>query len=558
MKLYNKRNNNVRFIIWVSIMLTHILIINNLSAQYQQEWIKKVTGSGSNSADYGNNIAFDKQNNVYVAGYIQNSGTSYDYFLIKYTPAGFPIWNRTYNGLGNNWDVVNSLVIDDFGNAYVTGYSRWSNAGDDCVTVKYDSSGNLKWVKVYDFGGNLSDRGRIVMVDNNQNVYVAGESYYSEQNMDYLLIKYDSLGTQKWVRRFRGDWYNNYLKDMVLDKSGNIYVTGNYFKLGIGMVGMTIKYTPNGDSLWSRGYNYNSFSNDLLSIAVDSIGNVCVTGSAYDNVNNNTTLITLKYDSLGVLLWAKSYQNNTTSFTDYGSCIGVDKYNNIYVTGYTAVGPDNVSNRDYLTIRYKPNGDTSWVRKYNGPGNNFDTPYKLTIDRQGNVFVTGASYGGGLADYFTISYDTLGNVIWSNRYNGTANGYDDARYVALDNAQNLYITGDASETVTGRDLVTIKYSKNVGIQNINENIPDNYVMFQNYPNPFNPSTTIKFELPKTTDVKVAVYDITGKELEVLVNEKLQTGTYQTTWNGERYSSGVYFYKIQTDDFVQTKRMVLIK
>lgn len=539
-------------------MLTHILIINNLSAQYQQEWIKKVTGSGSNSADYGNNIAFDKQNNVYVAGYIQNSGTSYDYFLIKYTPAGFPIWNRTYNGLGNNWDVVNSLVIDDFGNAYVTGYSRWSNAGDDCVTVKYDSSGNLKWVKVYDFGGNLSDRGRIVMVDNNQNVYVAGESYYSEQNMDYLLIKYDSLGTQKWVRRFRGDWYNNYLKDMVLDKSGNIYVTGNYFKLGIGMVGMTIKYTPNGDSLWSRGYNYNSFSNDLLSIAVDSIGNVCVTGSAYDNVNNNTTLITLKYDSLGVLLWAKSYQNNTTSFTDYGSCIGVDKYNNIYVTGYTAVGPDNVSNRDYLTIRYKPNGDTSWVRKYNGPGNNFDTPYKLTIDRQGNVFVTGASYGGGLADYFTISYDTLGNVIWSNRYNGTANGYDDARYVALDNAQNLYITGDASETVTGRDLVTIKYSKNVGIQNINENIPDNYVMFQNYPNPFNPSTTIKFELPKTTDVKVAVYDITGKELEVLVNEKLQTGTYQTTWNGERYSSGVYFYKIQTDDFVQTKRMVLIK
>jgi hypothetical protein len=558
MKLYNKRNNNVRFIIWVSIMLTHILIINNLSAQYQQEWIKKVTGSGSNSADYGNNIAFDKQNNVYVAGYIQNSGTSYDYFLIKYTPAGFPIWNRTYNGLGNNWDVVNSLVIDDFGNAYVTGYSRWSNAGDDCVTVKYDSSGNLKWVKVYDFGGNLSDRGRIVMVDNNQNVYVAGESYYSEQNMDYLLIKYDSLGTQKWVRRFRGDWYNNYLKDMVLDKSGNIYVTGNYFKLGIGMVGMTIKYTPNGDSLWSRGYNYNSFSNDLLSIAVDSIGNVCVTGSAYDNVNNNTTLIILKYDSLGVLLWAKSYQNNTTSFTDYGSCIGVDKYNNIYVTGYTAVGPDNVSNRDYLTIRYKPNGDTSWVRKYNGPGNNFDTPYKLTIDRQGNVFVTGASYGGGLADYFTISYDTLGNVIWSNRYNGTANGYDDARYVALDNAQNLYITGDASETVTGRDLVTIKYSKNVGIQNINENIPDNYVMFQNYPNPFNPSTTIKFELPKTTDVKVAVYDITGKELEVLVNEKLQTGTYQTTWNGERYSSGVYFYKIQTDDFVQTKRMVLIK
>jgi len=59
-------------------------------------------------------------------------------------------------------------------------------------------------------------------------------------------------------------------------------------------------------------------------------------------------------------------------------------------------------------------------------------------------------------------------------------------------------------------------------------------------------------------VKVSVCDITGKELEVLVNEKLQTGTYQTIWNGERFSSGVYFYKIQTDEFVQTKRMLMIK
>ena len=158
-------------------MLTHLLIINNLSAQYQQEWIKKVTGTGSNSADYGNNIAFDKQNNVYVAGYIQNSGTAYDYFLIKYTPAGNTIWSKTYNGLGNNYDVILSLFVDDYGNSYVTGYSQWSNAGDDCATVKYDSSGNLKWVRLYDYGFNLSDRGRIVKVDYNQNVYVAGEEY---------------------------------------------------------------------------------------------------------------------------------------------------------------------------------------------------------------------------------------------------------------------------------------------------------------------------------------------------------------------------------------------
>jgi len=556
----NKRNNKINFYVWVSVMLTHILIINNLSAQYQQEWIKKVTGTGSNSADYGNNIAFDKQSNVYVAGYIQNSGTSYDYFLIKYTPSGHTIWNKTYNGAGNNWDVILSLAVDDFGNAFVTGYSKWSNAGDDCITIKYDSSGNMKWTNIYDFGYNLSDRGRIIKVDNNKSVYVAGECFSAQDEIDFLLIKYDSLGTQKWVRRFRGDWGNNNLKDMVLDNTGNIYVTGSSFKFGIGIDCMTIKYSPSGDSLWSRRYDYNLLTNDLLSIAIDSIGNICVTGFANDNINNNTTLITLKYDSIGVLKWAKTYQNNNTSFNDYGFCIGIDRYNYIYVAGYTTVGPDIISNRDYLTIRYKPNGDTSWVRKYNGPGNNCDQPYKLTIDRQCNVYVTGESYGNvGSQDYFTITYDTLGNVIWSNRYNGSANGYDDARYVALDNEQNLYVTGDAYETATGRDIVTIKYNKNVGIQNINEKIPDNYVLYQNYPNPFNPKTKIRFSVSKNSVVQLKIFDVLGRINEILVNEKLVPSEYEVTFDGPNYSSGVYFYQLSSDNqIIDTKKLVIIK
>jgi len=566
MKLYNKRNNKISLYIWVSVMLTHILIINNLNAQYQQEWIRKFSGTNSISSDYGNNIAFDNQNNVYVAGYTQNSVTSYDYFLIKYNTAGYPIWNRTYNGSGNVWDLILSLAVDDFGNAYVTGLSSWSNAGDDCVTIKYDSSGNLKWVKVYDYGFNLSDRGRIIKVDNNQNVYVAGESYSAQDEIDYLLIKYDSLGTQKWVKRFKGDYSTNNLFDMVLDKSGNIYVTGNYFKFGTGIDFMTIKYTPNGDSLWSRRYDYDTTTDSPVSMAIDSIGNICVTGYIYDS-NENTTLITLKYDSLGVLLWKKMYQNNNTSFTDHSICIGVDRYNYIYVSGYTTNGPDIVTNRDYLTIRYKPNGDTSWVRKYNGPGNNFDWPYKLTIDRECNVYVTGGSFGSsGNMDYFTISYDTLGNVIWSNRYNGTANGGDYAQYIALDNAQNLFVTGNAFETGTGTDVVTIKYSKNVGIQNINENIPDNYVLYQNYPNPFNPTTKIKFDVASTpliplqrgTLVVLKVYDIMGREVQTLVNDRLDSGTYETSFDGSQLSSGVYFYKLITKDFTETKKMLMIK
>lgn len=558
MKFYNKRNYSISLYIWVSIMLTQILIVNNIPAQYQQEWIKKVTGTGSNSADYGNNIAFDKQNNVYVAGHIQNSVTNYDYFLIKYNPAGYAIWNRTYNSPSNNYDLLKSLVVDELGNAYVTGESVNTGNAYDCVTIKYDSSGNLKWINTYDYGVGKNDFGTVIKIDKDKNVYVCGKSSLTDIETDFLLIKYDSLGTQKWVRRCRGENVDNTLSDMVLDKSGNIYITGGSVRYSTLMDFLTIKYSPNGDSLWSRRYDYDTLSNIPLSMAIDSTGNICVTGYASDFVNNNTTLITLKYDSLGVLLWEKTYQNNRTSFNDYGCFIGIDRYNYIYVAGYTTIGPDIVTNRDYLTIRYKPNGDTSWVRKYNGPGNNIDWPHQLTIDRQCNVYVTGGSTGSsGNMDYFTISYDTLGNVIWSNRYIGTGNNDDYAQYIALDNAQNLFVTGHAYEPGTG-GIVTMKFSKNVGIQNICENIPSDYILSQNYPNPFNPTTIIKFALPKTTVVKAAVYDITGKEVEVLVNERLQTGTYLITWNGAKFSSGVYFYKIQTEDFVQTKRMVLIK
>ncbi len=80
----------------------------------------------------------------------------------------------------------------------------------------------------------------------------------------------------------------------------------------------------------------------------------------------------------------------------------------------------------------------------------------------------------------------------------------------------------------------------------------------NYPNPFNPSTTIKFAVPKSSNVKIAVYDLTGKELEVLVNEHVQPGTYQTAWNASKYSSGIYFYKLTSDNFTETKKMILIK
>lgn len=96
------------------------------------------------------------------------------------------------------------------------------------------------------------------------------------------------------------------------------------------------------------------------------------------------------------------------------------------------------------------------------------------------------------------------------------------------------------------------------IQQIGINVPDIYKLRQNYPNPFNPSTNIKYDLIKNGNVKISVYDVSGKEVASLVDQFQNAGSYQMAFNATGLSSGVYFYKLETDDFKDVKRMVILK
>jgi hypothetical protein len=109
----------------------------------------------------------------------------------------------------------------------------------------------------------------------------------------------------------------------------------------------------------------------------------------------------------------------------------------------------------------------------------------------------------------------------------------------------------------------------VGLKRISELTPDKYKLLQNYPNPFNPATKIKFDIPPSKGVglpaagrgmtvQLVIYDILGREIATLVNEQLKPGTYEVEWDGSNYPSGVYFYKLITQNYSETKKMVLIK
>ena len=89
-------------------------------------------------------------------------------------------------------------------------------------------------------------------------------------------------------------------------------------------------------------------------------------------------------------------------------------------------------------------------------------------------------------------------------------------------------------------------------------LPDKFILNQNYPNPFNPSTTINFSIPISAFVALKVYDILGREVATLVNEEKSSGSYEVVFNASNLSSGIYFYRLQASDYVQTRKLVLIK
>lgn len=98
----------------------------------------------------------------------------------------------------------------------------------------------------------------------------------------------------------------------------------------------------------------------------------------------------------------------------------------------------------------------------------------------------------------------------------------------------------------------------IGINIASNSLPEKFILHQNYPNPFNPATKIKFDLPNNSFVKLSVYDITGREISVLVNQKLNTGSYEYEWNAQNLASGIYIYKLTSGEFEENRKMLLLK
>ncbi len=124
--------------------------------------------------------------------------------------------------------------------------------------------------------------------------------------------------------------------------------------------------------------------------------------------------------------------------------------------------------------------------------------------------------------------------------------------IAIDTNDYVYIGTD--DGIWRRPLSEIVTS----VEEIPQSLPVEFLLSQNYPNPFNPKTTIKYSIPKSSQVILKIFNTLGEEIEILANEEKPVGTYEVNWDAANFPSGVYFYRLQAGDFVQTKKMILLK
>lgn len=546
----------------IIILIAVSLYTASLSSQVTQQWEQNYNDI-FNYNDVGSYVFVDGSGNVYVTGTSYDySGNNNDIFTIKYGPQGGQLWKTEYGNLFvNTIDMPSGMTVDNSGNVYVCGDHWVSNGVTHFLTIKYNSSGDQLWAVQY--AGPISGlaSANSIAVDGSGNVYVTGPCIGYFFNYDWATIKYNANGVQQWAQVYNAPASGDDSPSrMILDNSGNVYVTGYESINSSHIEYCTIKYSPSGNQQWKSVYSGPGGYDAPNSITIDGSGNTYVTGSSKGTDSYNHCA-TVKINSSGVQQWVQRYNGGGNG--DDEGIKTIFKNGNVYVCGFSqGVG----TGRDYLTIKYSSSGNELWTKTYDGPISGWDQGNSIAVDDYDDVYVTGESKGvDGITHVTTVRYNPNGSTQWVERYNsGQCSGYVDEGGVdiAIGPTGGVLVTGwvtHIDNNCSFPDCCTIKYTQsNLGITTISGNIPDKYSLEQNYPNPFNPTTNINFSLPKTGYVNLVVYDITGKVVETLINKNLSAGIYKTDFDASKLASGVYLYKITTEEFTETKKMLLVK
>lgn len=218
-------------------------------------------------------------------------------------------------------------------------------------------------------------------------------------------------------------------------------------------------------------------------------------------------------------------------------------------------------------------GNTSWyetgprsanlARTYNG-GTNWTSEFVFGIGSRkhsglNDIQISSLNLLTAVGFWDSTNYDDLYGMVLRSTDSG--NTWSMQTFNQTEMLNGVSFIDDYTGWIVGNNGI-ILHTINGGVLFVEEEeideVPSEFLLSQNYPNPFNPSTTIKYSVPQTSQVQIKVFDVLGNEEETLVSEEKPTGTYELTWDAGNFPSGVYFYQLRAGDFIQTRKMILLK
>jgi hypothetical protein len=429
------------------------------------DWMPMFSGPGNDEAT---DLVVDSSGNLIVTGFSSN-GSDTDIITIKYDPQGNLAWTDKYpDGVarydgGSGDDQATAIAVDTSGNIYVTGFSTGESTGSDSFTIKYRSDGTMEWESRYNGSADGTDRAAAIAVSTS-GVYITGSSEGKSSGPDYFTLRLDPAdGTILWEARYDGPSHlGDFPTAIAIGTSSPEYVvvTG-YVHRGKQVKHAdycTIKYDDQGNEIWVADYDSRRNGNDQsLAVALDGEGNVYITGKSQESQEDETVIshdyLTIKYDKSGTTQWMVRDEGPGTG-NDEALAIAVDSSGNVYITGKSET---SMTLADIYTVKYDSSGQVIWQKRFDGPFHGPDEPAALAVDSSG-VYVTGFSTGETTgADFYTVKYDSAGNILWEARFDG-GNGDDKATGIVLDPLTGaVYISGFSMGEGGQTDLLVLKY-----------------------------------------------------------------------------------------------------
>jgi len=361
--------------------------------------------------------------------------------------AGAQLWVSRYNGSGSSTDAAFAVAASPAGGTvFVTGTSLGANNRDEFTTVAYDAAtGTQRWASLYDFGEGFA----VAVSPDGRTVFVTGEPFYTT-------IAYDAAtGAQLWVARYVGRPGRgigiSVPKALVTSPDGKtVYVTGASPGAGGYPDYVTIAYdAATGARRWLGRYHGRApdLSDEARAIAISPDGStIYVSGRSIRAISDDDAATVAYNAATGAQLWARRYNGRANGYDAASSVAAAPGGRIVYITGGSN---GRTSNRDMFTVAYRAGtGAQLWVRRYNGPGNRYDSGRSVAVTPGGRtVVVTGPSASAGIPfrNYATIAYNArTGARRWVSRYAGTGGSAKPAGMVISPDGSTVFVTGTAS------------------------------------------------------------------------------------------------------------------